>query len=155
MIASRVWPAQEYTRVTFETARPVSKPAVADAERRGRSNGKAETVIRPERFARLVTLAGMLIDSARNERRLLTADVCNELGISVKELASDIDAREIFVCGPPGLMNAVSKFCEANGHAARLHLEKLGVKLTKLTPAQAEYLGVPVQGPYKPEHYRY
>jgi len=38
---------------------------------------------------------------------------------------------------------------------ARLHLEKLGVKLTKLTPAQADYLGVPTEGPYKPEHYRY
>ena len=38
---------------------------------------------------------------------------------------------------------------------ARLHLEKIGVKLTKLSKAQAEYLGVPVEGPYKPEHYRY
>ncbi len=38
---------------------------------------------------------------------------------------------------------------------ARLHLEKLGVKLTKLTPAQAAYLNVSVDGPYKPEHYRY
>mgnify|MGYP003503587132 FL=1 len=38
---------------------------------------------------------------------------------------------------------------------ARLHLDALGVKLTELTKAQAEYLGVPVEGPYKPEHYRY
>jgi adenosylhomocysteinase len=38
---------------------------------------------------------------------------------------------------------------------ARLHLEKIGVKLTKLTKKQADYLGVPVEGPYKPEHYRY
>ena len=38
---------------------------------------------------------------------------------------------------------------------ARLHLEKIGVKLTKLTPKQAEYIGVPVEGPYKPNHYRY
>lgn len=38
---------------------------------------------------------------------------------------------------------------------ARLHLEKIGVKLTKLSAAQAEYLGVPVEGPYKSEHYRY
>ncbi|MGH9623227.1 MAG: adenosylhomocysteinase [Bryobacteraceae bacterium] len=38
---------------------------------------------------------------------------------------------------------------------ARLHLEKIGVKLTTLSPAQAEYLGVPVEGPYKAEHYRY
>jgi adenosylhomocysteinase len=38
---------------------------------------------------------------------------------------------------------------------ARLHLDKLGVKLTQLTPQQAEYIGVPVDGPFKPEHYRY
>jgi len=38
---------------------------------------------------------------------------------------------------------------------ARLHLAKLGVKLTKLTKDQADYIGVPVEGPYKPEHYRY
>ena len=38
---------------------------------------------------------------------------------------------------------------------ARLHLAHLGVKLTKLTPEQAAYIGVPVDGPYKPEHYRY
>jgi adenosylhomocysteinase len=38
---------------------------------------------------------------------------------------------------------------------ARLHLEKLGVKLTKLTQEQADYLGIPASGPYKPEYYRY
>ena len=38
---------------------------------------------------------------------------------------------------------------------ARLHLEKIGVKLTVLSAKQAEYLGVPVEGPYKPDHYRY
>ncbi len=38
---------------------------------------------------------------------------------------------------------------------ARLHLEQLGVKLTKLTGDQSAYLGVPVEGPYKPDHYRY
>ena len=38
---------------------------------------------------------------------------------------------------------------------ARLHLEKIGVKLTRLTPDQAAYLGVPQNGPYKPDHYRY
>jgi adenosylhomocysteinase len=38
---------------------------------------------------------------------------------------------------------------------ARLHLDKLGVKLTKLTPAQSEYIGVAPEGPYKSDHYRY
>jgi adenosylhomocysteinase len=38
---------------------------------------------------------------------------------------------------------------------ARAHLSKLGIELTALTPAQANYLGIPSEGPYKPEHYRY
>jgi adenosylhomocysteinase len=38
---------------------------------------------------------------------------------------------------------------------ARLHLDKLGVKLTKLSPEQASYIGVKPEGPFKPEHYRY
>lgn len=38
---------------------------------------------------------------------------------------------------------------------ARFHLEKLGVKLTTLSDVQSEYLGIPVEGPYKPDHYRY
>ena len=38
---------------------------------------------------------------------------------------------------------------------ARLHLKKLGVEIDELKSDQAEYLGIPVEGPYKPEHYRY
>jgi adenosylhomocysteinase len=38
---------------------------------------------------------------------------------------------------------------------ARLHLAKLGAKLTQLTEKQAAYIGVPIDGPFKPEHYRY
>ena len=42
-----------------------------------------------------------------------------------------------------------------DGEVARLHLDKIGAKLTKLTDEQAKYIGVPVEGPYKPELYRY
>lgn len=59
---------------------------------------------------------------------------------------SDPDAYEI------GVHRLAKKLDE---EVARLHLEKLGVKLTKLTKEQADYLGIPVEGPYKPEHYRY
>jgi adenosylhomocysteinase len=52
----------------------------------------------------------------------------------------------------PGVYRLSKKLDE---EVARLHLEKIGVKLTKLTPDQAEYIGVDVTGPYKPEHYRY
>jgi adenosylhomocysteinase len=52
----------------------------------------------------------------------------------------------------PGVYRLSKKLDE---EVARLHLAKIGVKLTQLSPAQAAYLGVPVEGPYKPEHYRY
>jgi adenosylhomocysteinase len=44
---------------------------------------------------------------------------------------------------------------ELDEEVARLHLDKLGAKLTKLRPEQAEYIGVAPEGPYKPDHYRY
>ena len=44
---------------------------------------------------------------------------------------------------------------ELDEEVARLHLEKLGVKLTKMTQTQSDYIGVPIEGPYKPEYYRY
>ncbi len=44
---------------------------------------------------------------------------------------------------------------ELDEEVARLHLEQLGVKLTRLTKEQSEYIGIPLDGPYKPEHYRY
>ena len=44
---------------------------------------------------------------------------------------------------------------ELDEEVARLHLDKLGAKLTQLTQEQADYIGVPVEGPYKPQHYRY
>jgi adenosylhomocysteinase len=52
----------------------------------------------------------------------------------------------------PGVYMLPKKLDE---EVARLHLEKIGVKLTRLTQKQADYIGVPVEGPFKPEHYRY
>ena len=52
----------------------------------------------------------------------------------------------------PGVYTLSKKLDE---EVARLHLEKIGVKLTTLSQEQADYLGVPVEGPYKPDHYRY
>ncbi|PCJ57449.1 MAG: adenosylhomocysteinase [Candidatus Hydrogenedentota bacterium] len=62
-------------------------------------------------------------------------------------LAVDTDKYEI------GKVYTLPK--ELDEEVARLHLDKLGVKLSKLTQEQADYLGIPVDGPYKPEHYRY
>ncbi|HEY4131643.1 MAG TPA: adenosylhomocysteinase, partial [Gemmatimonadaceae bacterium] len=44
---------------------------------------------------------------------------------------------------------------ELDEKVARLHLGKLGARLTTLSNEQASYIGVPLQGPYKPDHYRY
>ena len=46
-------------------------------------------------------------------------------------------------------------YSQLDEEVAALHLDKIGVKLTKLTPVQADYLGLQSEGPYKPEHYRY
>ena len=62
-------------------------------------------------------------------------------------LAQDTDTYEI------GKVYTLSK--KLDEEVARLHLGKLGVKLTTLSKEQADYLGVPIEGPYKPEHYRY
>ena len=62
-------------------------------------------------------------------------------------LARDTDQYEI------GKVYTLSK--KLDEEVARLHLDKLGVKLTTLSDKQAKYLGIPVEGPYKPEHYRY
>ena len=57
--------------------------------------------------------------------------------------------RETYV---PGVYVLPKKLDE---EVALLHLEKIGAKLTQLTEEQADYIGVPQEGPYKPEHYRY
>ena len=53
----------------------------------------------------------------------------------------------------PGDVTVLPKHLDEE--VARLHLDKIGAKLTKLTPEQADYIGVKVEGPYKPDHYRY
>jgi len=62
---------------------------------------------------------------------------------------------ELF-CRPENYKNEVYVLPKKlDEEVARLHLDKIGVKLTTLTQEQADYIGVPVEGPYKPEHYRY
>jgi proteasome accessory factor C len=62
----------------------------SSARRGGESESRADTVIRPERFARLVTLAGILIDAGRAARRLSIVEVCERLQITEEELREDI-----------------------------------------------------------------
>ncbi len=69
---------------------------VAEGNGRPRStNGRSESVIRPERFARLVTLAGFLIGAAREDTRLPVSTVLDELNVSRQELREDIDVLNV------------------------------------------------------------
>ncbi|MBT5884639.1 MAG: adenosylhomocysteinase [Planctomycetaceae bacterium] len=76
---------------------------------------------------------------------VMSNSFCNQVLAQI-ELWCDKDKYELGVHVLPKSLDE---------EVARLHLDQLGVKLTTLTPDQAEYIGVDVNGPYKPEHYRY
>ena len=78
----------------FEPAETVDRP-LREAPRRTRSNGRGEAAIRPERFARLVTLAGLLIDFAKRGERLGVADLRRRLELTDEELQEDIDLLNV------------------------------------------------------------
>jgi len=87
-------------RDEFEVAKTVKRPLAegANGRRNGGSRGsggRAESVIRPERLARLVTLAGLLIGAARAEGSLPTKQATGELNISLDELREDLDVLNV------------------------------------------------------------
>ena len=65
--------------------------------------------------------------------------------------------HSVFACeGSRGVcLTGLCLVPQLDEEVAALHLEHLGVKLTKLSDDQSKYLGLPVDGPYKPDHYRY
>jgi proteasome accessory factor BC len=77
----------------FEPADTVERPLRANGRRR--SNGRGEATIRPERFARLVTLAGLLIEAAKAGGRLSVGDVRGRLELSSEELREDIEVLNV------------------------------------------------------------
>ena len=78
----------------FEPAEIVDRP-LPEAPPRSRANGRGEAAIRPERFARLVTLAGMLIDSAKRGDRLQVGDLRDRLELTGEELQEDIELLNV------------------------------------------------------------
>jgi proteasome accessory factor C len=78
----------------FEPAEIVERP-LRDSPRRARSNGRGEAAIRPERFARLVTLAGMLIETAKKGERLQTAELRQRLELTEEELREDVELLNV------------------------------------------------------------
>ncbi|HWW67139.1 MAG TPA: WYL domain-containing protein [Solirubrobacterales bacterium] len=78
----------------FEPAEIVERPP-REAPPRARSNGRGEAAIRPERFARLVTLAGMLIEAAKEGERLRIAELRERLELTGEELREDIELLNV------------------------------------------------------------
>ena len=78
----------------FQPAEIVDRP-LREAPRRARANGRGEAAIRPERFARLVTLAGLLIESAKGEERLRLSELRQRLELTDEELREDIDLLNV------------------------------------------------------------
>ena len=79
----------------FAVAKTVSRPVAQGNGRPRSADGRSESVIRPERFARLVTLAGLLIGAAREQARLSVDTVLDELNVSRDELREDIDVLNV------------------------------------------------------------
>jgi proteasome accessory factor C len=78
----------------FQAAKIVDRP-LREAPRRTRANGRGEAAIRPERFARLVTLAGMLIEAAKQGERLRVSDLRERLELTGEELQEDIELLNV------------------------------------------------------------
>ena len=68
---------------------------------------------------------------------------------------SGLELLQLFARNPERKIGVYLISKKLDEEVARLHLAKLGAKLTTLTQEQADYIGVPVEGPYKPESYRY
>ena len=73
----------------------------------------------------------------------------HDLVLTLRDFSMDCDLTKVALW-------ALNEVCrDSPSNVARLHIEQLGVKLTRLSETQAEYIDVPMDGPYKPDHYRY
>jgi predicted DNA-binding transcriptional regulator YafY len=118
-----------------ETARIVPPPV----SRAGRSNGRSESSIRPERFARLVTLAGMLIEAAKGDGRVPVAEVSERLHLSDAELRDDIDLLNVVNFGG----GTYVLYAELQGEEIEVDAEPYGDNFSRparLLPLEAKAL---------------
>lgn len=102
----------------------------------------------PDGHSVLVLAEGRLLNlgcATGHPSFVMSASFTNQMMAQI-ELATNLQAYEKKVYTLPKKLDE---------EVARLHLAKLGAKLTPLTPQQASYIGVPAEGPYKPDHYRY
>ncbi len=123
---------------SFELAKTVKRP-LPDPPRRSRSNGRGEAAIRPERFARLVTLAGMLIESAKAEERLRVAELRDRLELTDEELQEDIDLLNVVNFGG----GTYVLYAEIQGDEVEVDSEPYGdnfARPARLLPLEAKAL---------------
>ena len=123
----------------FKPAKTVDRPLRSGGPRRSRSNGRGEAAIRPERFARLVTLAGQLIESAKRGERLRVAEVTKRLKLSEEELAEDIEVLNVVNFGG----GTYVLYAEIQGEEIEVDSEPYGdnfARPARLLPLEAKAL---------------
>jgi proteasome accessory factor BC len=122
----------------FEPAEMVAS-VPPPAPRSSRANGRSESAIRPERFARLVTLAGMLIDAAKREERLPVTETTDKLKLSPEELRDDIDLLNVVNFGG----GTYVLYAELKGDEIEVDAEPYGdsfARPARLLPLEAKAL---------------
>ena len=151
--------AEASERIALIIERHSSGPEVAAAARRkavpveeADSNGRRETPIRPERFARLITLAGMLIDAARTGELLKVSEVCSAIQVSEEELREDIDVLNVVNFGGGSYV----LYAEVHGDTIEVDPEPYGdnfAKPARLLPLEAKALvaAIDLIGDHLPE----
>jgi proteasome accessory factor BC len=135
----------------FELASPKRKRSRA-AEPADDGDGKPESPIRPERFARLVTLAGILIEAARDARRLELRELCETLQVSEQELRQDIDVLNVVNFGGGSYV----LYAEVQGDQIEVDPEPYGdnfARPARLLPLEAKALiaAIDLIGEHLPE----
>jgi predicted DNA-binding transcriptional regulator YafY len=131
---------------------PAKRRTAADAVEPETSNGKRETPIRPERFARLVTLAGILIEAARTGSKLSVTQVLGNLQITETELREDIDVLNVVNFGGGSYV----LYAEVSGDTIEVDPEPYGdnfAKPARLLPLEAKALvaAIDLLGDHIPE----
>jgi predicted DNA-binding transcriptional regulator YafY len=122
----------------FEPAATVKRP-LREAPRRSRANGRGEAAIRPERFARLVTLAGLLIESAKQGERLRVSELRERLELTEEELREDIDLLNVVNFGG----GTYVLYAEIQGDEVEVDSEPYGdnfARPARLLPLEAKAL---------------
>src|SRR3954449_681105 len=136
--AERLERVIELHREPLEVAAPAKRSKTA-ADGVGESRRAEETPIRPERFARLVTLARILIDAARRGEKLDTRQLCEDLQVTDTELREDIDVLNVVNFGGGSYV----VYAEVHGDTIEVHPEPYGDNFAtpaRLLPLEAKAL---------------